>query len=257
MIYRLQLLRFLSAFSILLLHLILFGNDKYGLNAPHLKPVADYLMIGVDIFFIISGFIMMYTARTHNNNPNETKFYTIKSFYLKRISRIYPVWWILCLMLLPILLMKPEWINSSVEVSTSFWHSFFLIPHKSVPLIMVGWTLEFEMFFYLIFGITLLLSPKIQFFVITFLFTASILFTSFIETLLPPAFAELITSPLLLYFPIGMALCFFYKKIEFVIEPYIRFEGQVGEQATLFFLDPENNALEFKAFKDINQLFSK
>ncbi len=45
--------------------------------------------------------------------------------------------------------------------------------------------------------------------------------------------------------------------IEFVIEPYIRFKGQVGEQATMFFLDPENNALEFKAFKDINQLFAK
>lgn len=42
-----------------------------------------------------------------------------------------------------------------------------------------------------------------------------------------------------------------------MIEPYIRFKGEVGEQATLFFLDPENNALEFKAFKDINQLFSK
>ena len=47
------------------------------------------------------------------------------------------------------------------------------------------------------------------------------------------------------------------KKIAFVIEPYIRFEGQVGEQATLFFLDPENNALEFKAFKNIDQLFAK
>jgi extradiol dioxygenase family protein len=47
------------------------------------------------------------------------------------------------------------------------------------------------------------------------------------------------------------------EKIEFVIEPYIRFEGQVGEQATLFFMDPENNALEFKAFKNIDQLFAK
>ena len=46
------------------------------------------------------------------------------------------------------------------------------------------------------------------------------------------------------------------KQMEFVIEPYIRFEGQVGEQATLFFLDPENNALEFKAFKNIDQLFA-
>ena len=47
------------------------------------------------------------------------------------------------------------------------------------------------------------------------------------------------------------------KGIEFIIEPYIRFEGQVGEQATMFFLDPSGNALEFKAFKDIEQLFVK
>lgn len=46
------------------------------------------------------------------------------------------------------------------------------------------------------------------------------------------------------------------QKIEFVIEPYLRFEGQVGEQATMFFLDPSGNALEFKAFKDPSQLFA-
>lgn len=47
------------------------------------------------------------------------------------------------------------------------------------------------------------------------------------------------------------------KSIDFIIEPYIRFEGQIGEQATMFFKDPAGNALEFKAFKDINQLFAK
>ncbi|MFC2147551.1 MAG: VOC family protein [Eudoraea sp.] len=47
------------------------------------------------------------------------------------------------------------------------------------------------------------------------------------------------------------------KGIQFIIEPYIRFEGQVGEQATMFFLDPAGNALEFKAFKDMGQLFAK
>lgn len=47
------------------------------------------------------------------------------------------------------------------------------------------------------------------------------------------------------------------KGIAFIIEPYIRFEGQVGEQATMFFKDPSDNALEFKAFKDISQLFAK
>lgn len=47
------------------------------------------------------------------------------------------------------------------------------------------------------------------------------------------------------------------KNTKFEIAPCIRFEGKVGEQATMFFNDPENNALEFKAFKDMNQLFAK
>ncbi len=47
------------------------------------------------------------------------------------------------------------------------------------------------------------------------------------------------------------------KGVEFIIKPYIRFEGEVGEQATMFFLDPAGNALEFKAFKDMGQLFAK
>lgn len=45
-------------------------------------------------------------------------------------------------------------------------------------------------------------------------------------------------------------------KIEFVIEPHIRFKGEVGEQATMFFLDPSGNALEFKSFKDHKQIFA-
>jgi hypothetical protein len=45
--------------------------------------------------------------------------------------------------------------------------------------------------------------------------------------------------------------------VEFVIEPYIRFKGEPGEQATMFFLDPSGNALEFKAFADLGMLFAK
>ena len=44
--------------------------------------------------------------------------------------------------------------------------------------------------------------------------------------------------------------------IEFVIEPYTRFKGEVGEQSTMFFMDPSGNALEFKAFRDLKQLFA-
>lgn len=45
--------------------------------------------------------------------------------------------------------------------------------------------------------------------------------------------------------------------VRFVIEPHIRFKGEVGEQATMFFLDPSGNALEFKAFRDLASLFAK
>ena len=45
--------------------------------------------------------------------------------------------------------------------------------------------------------------------------------------------------------------------VEFVIEPKIRFAGEVGEQATMFFLDPSGNALEFKGFNDLAQVFAK
>ena len=45
--------------------------------------------------------------------------------------------------------------------------------------------------------------------------------------------------------------------VRFVVDPHLRFEGEVGEQATMFFLDPAGNALEFKAFADFSQIFAK
>ena len=47
------------------------------------------------------------------------------------------------------------------------------------------------------------------------------------------------------------------KNVKFTIEPYIRFKGLAGEQATMFFKDPSGNAIEFKSFKDFNQIFKK
>lgn len=44
---------------------------------------------------------------------------------------------------------------------------------------------------------------------------------------------------------------------KFIIEPHVRFKGEVGEQATMFFLDPSGNALEFKSFADMSQVFAK
>ena len=45
--------------------------------------------------------------------------------------------------------------------------------------------------------------------------------------------------------------------VDFIIEPHVRFKGETGEQATMFFLDPSGNALEFKSFADMSQVFAK
>jgi extradiol dioxygenase family protein len=45
--------------------------------------------------------------------------------------------------------------------------------------------------------------------------------------------------------------------VRFIVEPHVRFQGEVGEQSTMFFLDPSGNALEFKAFRDPSRLFAK
>ena len=54
----------------------------------------------------------------------------------------------------------------------------------------------------------------------------------------------------------ALAARFRAADVSFVIEPYVRFRGEPGEQATMFFLDPFGNALEFKAFADMNSLFA-
>jgi len=55
----------------------------------------------------------------------------------------------------------------------------------------------------------------------------------------------------------GLAAKLTAAGVRFVIEPHVRFQGEPGEQATMFLLDPCGNALEFKAFKDIGRLFAK
>jgi extradiol dioxygenase family protein len=54
----------------------------------------------------------------------------------------------------------------------------------------------------------------------------------------------------------GLADRLVATNIDFVVEPHVRFEGEVGEQYTMFFLDPSGNALEFKSFADDSQVFA-
>jgi len=150
----LQILRFVAATSVAYSHI--FANPNFG-------------TFGVDIFFVLSGFVI---ALVIQSNPNPYKF------AINRISRITPLYWLLTSLLVVLITFKPELVAASTAKSVNivnFAKSLFFIPYEGsigiVPILSQGWTLNYEMFFYLCVWISLLLSKsralKITFILIT------------------------------------------------------------------------------------------
>jgi exopolysaccharide production protein ExoZ len=112
---------------------------------------------GVDIFFIISGFVMWIT--THGRNT------TFPAFMWRRIKRLVPLYWCVTFATAAIMAVKPQFFYGVELSATTLAESLFFIPHYSAnhelwPLVLQGWTLNIEMFFYLIFGLALFLPVK-------------------------------------------------------------------------------------------------
>ncbi|MCO7209696.1 acyltransferase [Pseudoalteromonas sp. ACER1] len=134
-----QYLRAIAAFMVLLSHAA-FKLETYGSDMMEWYRIGSY---GVDLFFIISGFIMCLTI--------EKKRQSFIVFMKKRIIRIIPLYWALTSVALVIYIAMPEAVNSSGG-HTSILSSYFLIPDGSKYLINNGWTLSYEFYFYFIFS---------------------------------------------------------------------------------------------------------
>ncbi len=115
-----------------------------------LSWVGNLGKLGVELFFVISGFIMITT-----NWEQFGKAGAPGGFLLRRIVRIAPPYWIVSALLLVVFLVNPHWINSSSRYPTDLIASFLLLPQRGYPLLMVGWTLVFEMYFYYVFTLAL------------------------------------------------------------------------------------------------------
>lgn len=139
----LQILRFVAATSVAYSHI--FAKPNFG-------------TFGVDIFFVLSGFVIALVIES-NKNP--------LTFAINRISRITPLYWLLTALLLFLIVIKPEFVAPSTANSASivnFFKSIFFIPYEGsigvVPILSQGWTLNYEMFFYLCVWISLLISKN-------------------------------------------------------------------------------------------------
>lgn len=120
-----------------------------------------FLTSGVDIFFVISGFVMTITTCGRSITPLK--------FYLRRIVRIVPLYWILTTVVVIITLAAPGLAETSAFSLRHILLSYVFIPtpHPVVggmyPPLILGWTLNYEMFFYLLFGLALLLPERIRY----------------------------------------------------------------------------------------------
>lgn len=155
-----QALRAAAALLVVWEHL---GNRQSGIEAHYLsgQPVfasfMNFGLFGVDIFFVISGFIIYTTTATKRTGTT-----TSLDFFLRRCIRIYPAYWLAFIPLLAVYVIAPQHFTQFHSVNMNLWASFLLLPQVGHPFLAVSWTLVFEMYFYLIFAALLLAQRKIM-----------------------------------------------------------------------------------------------
>lgn len=162
---------------------------------------------GVDIFFVISGFVMAVTAGRAN--------YPALRFLERRILRIVPLYWTMTLLTAALLLVAPGLFRDNLFTWKHLLLSLLFIPHVSPdsthsysPLIKIGWTLNFEMFFYVVFATLMTFRLATRIAVMTILFAALIV----VNDLWQPDFAPLRfwASGQLFEFVMGCAVGYLY-----------------------------------------------
>lgn len=153
MLDNLQSLRAFAAINVVFFH-ILGTASAYGFQPKQLWFLEGWGASGVDIFFVISGFVMLHTQMQKKRD--------VLSFIKARLIRVVPIYWIITLgVVVSFFLLPPSAFNSnSPSIEKILQSLFFLsgILSGEFPILAVGWTLEWEMLFYVIFGISLLFS---------------------------------------------------------------------------------------------------
>jgi exopolysaccharide production protein ExoZ len=145
MIYNLHLLRIVAALAVVYYHI----TGAAGLNLR-----LCFGKCGVDVFFVISGFIIAYIG---SKSPD--------SFLLRRLMRIVPFYWSATLFIFCVALLMPQLLRQTQPDLPHLLFSLLFIPHETsysgmFPTLLLGWTLNYEMYFYVLFAIALLVSRR-------------------------------------------------------------------------------------------------
>lgn len=194
-----QALRFVAALLVVILHSTFYAHERLDSSVS----VWELGGIGVDIFFIISGFVMVISTTSLVGRKDGWKY-----FGMRRLVRIVPMYWIATTVKLLTLLVLPAAVLHAQLDPTKTVLSYLFLPSRNVdgevqPLLGVGWTLTFEMAFYAIFTVALLLRLAPMW------FCAAVLSLLALGNIVrpddwPPVAVYL--NPIVLYFLVGMAI---------------------------------------------------
>lgn len=194
-----QVLRALAVYLVVLVHL------------PALVALADgpreifyFGNAGVDLFFVISGLIMVFTTSRRETRPWD--------FFAHRIAQVVPLYWFITLFVFSIALFSPNLLQSTQPNLTHLAKSLMFIPFQKdnglfEPVVFVGWTLNYEMFFYAIFAASLFLQQHLLSVCATIAALVGLVIFQFLgfSKLVSPE-AAFLTNPILLEFAMGMVL---------------------------------------------------
>ena len=185
-----QVLRGLAAFGVLVFHAASRAGHPFGVGAA-----------GVDVFFVISGFIMWVVTCRRPSAPQQ--------FLIRRAQRIVPLYWLVTLGTAAAALLAPRAFPAMRPTLDHVVQSLLFIPHRDAtgliaPLIVPGWTLNYEVFFYLLFAVALLARAQWRAGIVTAALVALVLIRPLGD--LRNTMWSTYTDPILLEFAAGLWL---------------------------------------------------
>lgn len=202
-IVSLQYLRAIAALLVVYFHSALQASG-HGLTGPSRLPIFG--ASGVDIFFVLSGYVMWLTTSGRRTSPAD--------FLRRRIIRIVPLYWVVTLTAATVALLLPELLRSTRFDLAHLLGSLSFIPYPNpaagpssteifTPVVVPGWTLNMEMFFYVLFAVVLPLSVSGRIIGLALLLVLAFLIASFAPASSPVSFYA---STIMFEFWFGVAL---------------------------------------------------
>lgn len=201
---RLHALQYLRAFAALV---VVYSHAT--IQVPEWKSFLPYTgAYGVDIFFVISGFIMVYITKAQDTPSN---------FLVNRVRRVVPLYWFFTLLMGAILFFLPTVFKTGEFSWATMVQSLFFIPHYSLqnpeyvwPIVAPGWSLNYEMYFYLLFALSLFFAPQFRVAIITAaIFVIWAVFSTIGSSVAIPRF---VSDPAVFEFVAGMLLAIAWKR---------------------------------------------